>query len=64
MKKIILLIVIILLGGCYDYRELNDMAIVDGILIDYVDYEYKVYLNVIKSNSVNFYITINMIYNT
>lgn len=50
MKKIILLIVIILLGGCYDYRELNDMAIVDGILIDYVDNEYKVYLNVIKSS--------------
>ena len=51
MKRFILLVVLILfIGGCYDYRELNDMAIVDGILIDYVDDEYKVYLNVIKSS--------------
>ena len=51
MKRFILLILIILfIGGCYDYQELNDMAIVDGILIDYVDNEYKVYLNVIKSS--------------
>lgn len=48
MKKIILLILIMFLGGCYDYRELNNMAVIDGIAIDYKDNEYEVKLEVIK----------------
>ena len=36
MKKIILLIsVILLLGGCYNYKELNHYAIATGMAIDY-----------------------------
>ena len=33
MKKIIIIILIFLLTGCYDYKELNDLAIITGISI-------------------------------
>lgn len=50
MKKIILLIVIIIfMSGCYDYRELNNMAVIDGIAIDYKENNYIVKLEVVKS---------------
>lgn len=35
MKKILLIISLLLLSGCYNYRELNDLAIVSAIAIDY-----------------------------
>ena len=41
MKKIILIIFIVLLTGCYDYRELNDIAIISGVGISKEDNEYK-----------------------
>ena len=41
MKKIFLIIFIFLLTGCFNYRELNDIAIITSIGIDY-DNEYKV----------------------
>lgn len=51
MKKIIFLsFIIMLLCGCYDYRELNDMSIVSGIGIDYVDNEYQVSLEITNSS--------------
>lgn len=41
MKKIIILILsIFLLSGCYDNIELNDLAIISGIGIDYKDNNY------------------------
>lgn len=41
MKKIIVLMsLIFLLTGCYDNIELNDLAIISGIGIDYKDNEY------------------------
>lgn len=41
MKKIIILLsLILLLTGCYDNIELNDLAIISGIGIDYKDNEY------------------------
>lgn len=51
MKKRILIIIsfVLILCGCYDYRELNDMSIVTGIGIDYQDNEYEVSLEVTKS---------------
>ncbi len=54
MKKIILFIVI-LLGtcGCYDYQEINNMAIIVGIGIDYQNEEYQMtyeILNIQKNN--------------
>lgn len=51
MKKIIVLVgIILLLSGCYDYKELNDMSIVSAIGIDYVDNEYQVTFEVTKSS--------------
>ena len=49
MKKIILLIICLLLSGCYDYQELNDMSIVSGIGISYEDDEYVVSLEITES---------------
>ncbi|MGN1372003.1 MAG: Ger(x)C family spore germination C-terminal domain-containing protein [Candidatus Coprovivens sp.] len=50
MKKIIFIIgIVLLISGCYDYRELNDMSIVSGIGIDYVDNQYKVIFEITES---------------
>ena len=50
MKKIIILLIIcFLLGGCYDYQELNDLSLVSGIGIDYIDDEYVVSFEIIES---------------
>lgn len=44
MKKIIILIgLLFLLSGCYDYKEINDLAVVSAIGIDY-DYDNNIYL--------------------
>lgn len=51
MKKIFILIsIIFILGGCYDYKELNDMNIVSGIGVDYKDGKYIVNLEITKSS--------------
>lgn len=51
MKKILLLgLLILTLGGCYDYYELNELAIVVGIGIDYQDEEYIITYEVISNN--------------
>ena len=43
MKKIFLMLFIpLLLSGCYDYNQLNDLAIISGIAIDYDKEEFKV----------------------
>lgn len=43
MKKLIILITIILLiTGCYNYRELNDLAIIDALGIDYKNNKFLV----------------------
>ena len=50
MKKVILIFIFLfLLGGCYDYKELNDYAIVTGIAIDKNNDKYEV--SVLISNS-------------
>lgn len=67
MKKItILLILILSLTGCKDYVEINDLAILTGIVIDYKDNMYEITAQLIvndkdsnievfktKSNSIN-----------
>lgn len=67
MKKIIILFILILsLTGCKDYVEINDLAILTGIVIDYKDNMYEVTAQLIvndknsnievfktKSNSIN-----------
>jgi len=43
MKKIILIIILTFLTcGCYDYVELNDLSIISGIAVDYIDNNYLV----------------------
>lgn len=56
MKKIlILLIMIFSLTGCKDYIEINDLAILTGIVIDYTDNMYEITAQLIvndkKSNT-------------
>lgn len=51
MKKIIILISIILLcTSCYDYKEINDLAIISAIGIDYENDEYIITLEVLNDN--------------
>lgn len=40
MKKIILIILTLLLTGCSDYKELNNLSYITGIGYDYIDNEY------------------------
>lgn len=49
MKKIILLLLIFSLTGCYNYNELNNLAIATGFAIDIKDDEYE--LTILISNS-------------
>ena len=52
MKKIILLFgCLFLFTGCYDYQELSDINIVNGIAIDYQDDEYIVSFEIIKNET-------------
>lgn len=49
MKKILVLITILItLTGCYNYRELNDLAIVSAISISKSDNEYNVVIQVVN----------------
>lgn len=47
-KIIIVLIPILLLTGCYDYRELSDLAIITAISIDKVDDNLKIAIQVVN----------------
>ena len=49
MKKIISIIIIsILLTGCFDYREINQLVIVNALAIDKKDEEYMATVSVVK----------------
>ena len=51
MKKIILLIAIFLLGGCYDYAEIDDLGIIVGLIIDYKDNKYEITSQILEQRS-------------
>ena len=40
MKKIIILVLTVLLTGCYNYVEINDLELINGIHIDYQNNKY------------------------
>ena len=40
MKKIIIILIVLLTTGCYDYIELNDLSIISSIGIDYQNEEF------------------------
>lgn len=55
MKKIVLLLFFIFsLTGCYDYKELNNLAIISGISIDYdnIENEYKLTFEILNDDKV------------
>lgn len=53
MKKIFFICILLLcLGGCTDYKEVNDLAIIKSVGIDYKDEEYYVTLEVLN-NKIN-----------
>lgn len=52
-NKIIILILIFLLTGCYGYQELNEKAIVKGISIDFEKNQYVVNYMVLDANGKN-----------
>lgn len=48
MKKIILVILLLLTTGCYDFKELNSLAIIEAIGVDYQDDEYIVTFEILN----------------
>lgn len=49
MKKIIILLVVLsFTSACYDYKEINDLAVINAIGIDYQDEKYIVTLEVLN----------------
>lgn len=52
MKKILILITILFLcTGCYDYKEVSDLAIISAIGIEYENDLYEVTFEVLKDNT-------------
>lgn len=49
MKKLILISLMFLLSGCYNYKELNNYAIATGMAIDYTNDKYEVSLLIANS---------------
>lgn len=49
MKKIVLILMLFSLTGCWNYRELNQLAIATGFAVDLIDNEYEV--TILISNS-------------
>lgn len=50
MKKLLILLIIpLLLSGCYDYNELNELAIISGIGIDYEDDNFVVTYEILST---------------
>lgn len=49
MKKIILLIpILFMLTGCYNYRELNDLAIISGVAVSKEEDTYKITAEIVN----------------
>ena len=51
MKKLILLLFVLILGGCYNYHELNELGIVNAISLDKIDDNYIVNVQVINTTN-------------
>lgn len=50
MKKIIIIVCFLLLTGCWNYRELNEYAIVTGMAVDLEDDKYKLSFLIANGN--------------
>lgn len=52
IKRIFIIVgMICILSGCYNYEELNSIAIISAIGIDYKDEEFKVSYQIVNSNN-------------
>ena len=51
MKKIILIITLLFLTGCYDYKEINNLGIISAIGVDYQDEEYVITLEILNDQT-------------
>ncbi len=49
-KAFILFCIILMLSGCYDYVEIDDLVIISGMLIDYDDNKYEITSQVIEND--------------
>ena len=50
MKKIILIIMCLLLTGCYNYKEINNLAIVSSLAINFKDDNFEVIIEIGENN--------------
>lgn len=41
MKKLLIILILLLTTGCQDYTEINDFAIISGIILDYKDDKFE-----------------------
>ena len=55
MKKILIFIVCLMLCGCYNYNELEDLDIVSSIVVDYKNEEYFIKLEVVDEDKTKVY---------
>lgn len=55
MKKIILITICLLLTGCYNYKEINNLAIVSSFAIDFKDDNFEVIIEIRENNKDNEY---------
>ena len=58
IKYVLIPVIILLTTSCYNYLEVNEIAIVEGLSIDYIDNNYQVILEIvdIKSDNENSYL--------
>ena len=52
-KLLLLIIPVLLLTGCYNYNELNELALCTGMAIDYEDDKYVVTYMIARSEQTN-----------
>ena len=50
MKKIFLIIICLLLTGCYNYKEINNLAIVSSLAINFKDDNFEVIIEIGENN--------------
>lgn len=50
MKKIIIIVLILFTTGCYNYKEVEDLALISSLAIDYIDDNFEVIIEVEENN--------------
>lgn len=55
MKKIIIIIIILLTSGCYNYKEVSDLAFISSFAIDYKDNNFNIILEIQENDKDNKY---------